>query len=80
MNRTTSVTIGESLGEFVERMIQSGRYNSTSEVMRCALKLLEEQENKLDLIRKELIAGEESGESSLTLKEIATLRKRKLNV
>ena len=46
MGRTTSVTIGESLNSFIERMVQTGRYGSTSEVMRSALRLLEQQENQ----------------------------------
>ncbi|MCV5277398.1 type II toxin-antitoxin system ParD family antitoxin, partial [Escherichia coli] len=46
MARTTSVTIGESLDCFIERMIATGRYGSTSEVMRSALRLLEQQENQ----------------------------------
>ncbi len=79
MARTTSVTIGESLDLFVERMIKTGRYGSTSEVMRSALRLLEQQENQQDLLRNALIEGENSGESSLSLQEVAAQRKARLN-
>lgn len=80
MRRTTSVTIGESLDGFVDRMVKSGRYGSTSEVMRSALRLLEQQENQLDLLRRAIDEGEVSGESTLSLKDIAAQRKAKLNV
>ncbi|EEY74222.1 type II toxin-antitoxin system ParD family antitoxin [Grimontia hollisae] len=80
MGRTTSVTIGENLDSFVERLIKSGRYGSTSEVVRSALRLLEQQENQLELLRKAVLEGEESGESTLSLKEIAAQRKARLNV
>ncbi len=46
MARTTSVTIGPQLDDFVSKLIESGRYGSTSEVMRSALRLLEQQENQ----------------------------------
>ena len=46
MARTTSVTIGPQLDNFVSKLIESGRYGSTSEVMRSALRLLEQQEKK----------------------------------
>lgn len=80
MGRTTSITIGENLDSFVERLIKSGRYGSTSEVVRSALRLLEQQENQLELLRKAVLEGEESGESPLSLKEIAAQRKARLNV
>ena len=57
-----------------------GRYGSTSEVMRSALRLLEQQENQQNLLRKALDEGEASGESSLSLKDVAAMRKAKLHV
>lgn len=80
MPRTTSVTIGESLDGFVGKMVTSGRYGSTSEVIRSALRLLEQEENQLDLLRKALEEGENSGECSLSLKEIAVRKKTMLRV
>ena len=80
MSRTTSVTIGESLDGFVGKMITSGRYGSTSEVMRSALRLLEQEENQLDLLRKAVEEGENSGVSTLSIKEIAARKKAMLRV
>jgi len=80
MSRTTSVTIGESLNDFVGKMVNTGRYGSTSEVMRSALRLLEQEENQLDLLRRAVEEGEKSGVSSLSLKEIATKKKAMLRV
>jgi antitoxin ParD1/3/4 len=48
--------------------------------MRSALRLLEQQENQQDLLRKAIDEGDASGESSLSLKEIALRRKAKMNV
>ena len=80
MARTTSVTIGAPLDKFVSKMTNSGRYGSTSEVMRSALRLLEQQECQLDNLKQALLLGELSGESSLSLKDIAQLKKQSLNV
>ena len=54
MPRTTSITIGEHLDRFVNEMIESGRYGSTSEVVRSALRLLEEQELRNSALRDAL--------------------------
>ncbi|MCW1873099.1 type II toxin-antitoxin system ParD family antitoxin (plasmid) [Erwinia sp. INIA-01] len=80
MARTTSVTIDEQLELFINRLIESGRYGSTSEVMRSALRLLEKQEASDELLRQAVVAGLESGESELTLTEIAAQRKLKHRV
>lgn len=80
MSRTTSVTIGPQLDEFVGKLIKSGRYESTSEVMRSALRLLERQENQLAALRSAVEAGERSGESDLSLRDIAAQVKQKHHV
>lgn len=80
MPRTTSITIGDHLDRFISEMIESGRYGSTSEVVRSALRLLEEQELHNGKLREALEKGLNSGESALTLQEIATRKKRSLNV
>ena len=80
MARTTSVTIGEQLDAFVHRLIDNGRYGSTSEVMRSALRLLEQQEYQIENLRNSIEAGENSGESPLTLRDIAAAKKRQHRV
>lgn len=80
MPRTTSITIGEQLDAFVTRMIDDGRYGSTSEVVRSALRLLEQKESQMEMLRRAVLAGEESGESSMTLRDIAAQKKRAGNV
>lgn len=80
MARTTSVTIGPQLDDFVGKLIESGRYGSASEVMRSALRLLEQQENQLTALRSAIEAGELSGESDLSLRDIAAQVKQKHHV
>lgn len=58
MQRNTSVTLGKHLGQFIDEKVQQGRFESTSEAVRAGLRLLEEQETKLDLLRNKLKVGE----------------------
>lgn len=58
MHRNTSVTLGAHLTSFVEKKVKEGRFESTSEAVRAGLRLLEENEAKLELIRKKLAVGE----------------------
>ena len=58
MHKNTSVTLGDHLSGFVDKEIKQGRYSSTSEAVRAGLRLLEQQETKLELIRKKLTVGE----------------------
>ena len=80
MSRTTSVTIGSQLDEFVGQLIATGRYGSTSEVVRSALRLLERQEKQTTALKMAIEAGEQSGECSLSLYDIAAKVKHKHNV
>ncbi len=46
--------------DFINSKIESGKYNSAGEVIRAALRLLEQEEQKLSLLRNELELGERS--------------------
>lgn len=62
MAKNTSITLGEHFESFIASQIQSGRYGSASEVIRSALRLLENQETKLHSLRQLLVEGEQSGD------------------
>lgn len=61
MGKNTSISIGQHFDLFIQNQIDTGRYASTSEVVRAGLRLLEEEEQKLRLLRQALIDGEDSG-------------------
>jgi len=62
MNRNTSVALGQHFSEFIDKQIQTGRYNSASDVMRAGLRLLEEHESRVKALQDALIEGEMSGQ------------------
>lgn len=80
MARTTSVTLGEPLNDFVNQMVESGRYGSTSEVVRTALRLLEEKEQYLVQLRHSIKEGIDSGECNDSFDEIVTQARGTSNV
>ena len=61
MPRNTSVTLGEHFEGFIAEQIKVGRFESKSEVVRAAMRLLEEHEQKVATLRQALLDGEESG-------------------
>ncbi|EKO3619245.1 type II toxin-antitoxin system ParD family antitoxin [Vibrio metschnikovii] len=67
MAKNTSITLGEHFDGFITNQIQSGRYGSASEVIRSALRLLENQETKLQTLRQLLVEGEQSGDADYDL-------------
>ena len=61
MEKNTSITLGSYFEEFIKKEVNSGRYNSVSEVVRSALRLLEQEEKKEKELIKALVVGEQSG-------------------
>jgi len=62
MATNTSISLDDHFADFLARQVSTGRYRSSSEVVRAALRLLEDQETRLAALRGALIDGEESGE------------------
>jgi antitoxin ParD1/3/4 len=54
---TTSLSLGPYWESFVKQEIASGRYASTSEVVRAALRELEARGNRLRTLRDQLAEG-----------------------
>ena len=61
MGRNTSISLGDHFEDFIHDKVESGRFNSTSEVIRAGLRLLEDEEAKTQILRDAIIEGEESG-------------------
>ena len=55
---TTSLSLGEHWEVFIRNEVASGRYGSASEVVRDALRSLEERKMKLSALRAHLAEGE----------------------
>jgi antitoxin ParD1/3/4 len=61
MAKNTSILLGEYFENFINEQIASGKYNSVSEVIRTALRVFEQEENKAKSLVNELKIGETSG-------------------
>jgi antitoxin ParD1/3/4 len=61
MAKSTSILLGDYFDGFIHHQIQSGRFSSAGEVVRAALRLFEQEENKKNELIKELKEGEKSG-------------------
>ncbi len=57
MQRNTSVTLGEHFSKFIEQKIAEGRFESVSEAVRAGLRLLEEEELRVQKLRDILQVG-----------------------
>jgi len=68
--RNTSISLGGHFDQFISQQLADGRYGSASEVVRAALRLLEEREDKVRAVRKALREGEESGFENYSLESV----------
>lgn len=64
MGKNTSFSLDEHYSAFIESEVAAGRYRSASDVVRSALRLLEDRETQLRALREALAAGENSGVST----------------
>lgn len=65
-----NVSIGKRWEEFVDVVVQDGRYGSASEVVREGLRLVEEREAKLKALRQTIEASIVEG-GALSQKEVS---------
>ncbi len=70
MSNTTSINLGDHFTNFLGQLTESGRYGSVSEAVRSALRLLEMEEAKMELLHSALAEGENSGESTRPFDDI----------
>jgi antitoxin ParD1/3/4 len=63
MPKNTSFVLGEHFESFLVEEVASGRYGNASDVMRAALRLLEQEEKKLEALRAAIDAADASPES-----------------
>ena len=60
MGKNTSISLGDHFERFLDKEVKSGRYGSVSEVIRAALRILENEEKKVKILQNALIVGEKS--------------------
>ena len=80
MARTMTVALGPHYENFIQSIITSGRYNNASEVVRAALRRLEDDEARLAALRSAIDDGDSSPDvedfnRDIFLAELKTQRK-----
>ena len=74
-----SADIGTQLESFVAKLVETGRYNSKSEVLREGIRLVQEREVRLALLDQALIRGmedEEAGRAKPLMDVVARLERK----
>ena len=61
MSKNTSITLGTYFDQFIQSILNEGRYKNASEVVRAGLRLLEEEEKKSIALRQAIKDGIDSG-------------------
>jgi len=58
MAKNTSISLGPHFENFIQSQISTGRYKSVSDVVRASLRLLENDENKNNMVTLEELIKE----------------------
>jgi len=61
MSKNTSISLGNYFEQFVQSRIKEGRFKNVSEVIRAALRLLEEEESRTAALKNAIQEGIDSG-------------------
>ncbi len=61
MNKPVQVTVSDQAASFVSRELESGRFETVDEVVEAGLRMLEEEQMKIERLRDLLVEGENSG-------------------
>lgn len=64
MNRNTSISLGNYFDDFIQNRLSSGRYKNASEIVRAGLRLLEEEESRVQSLKISIQEGLDSGFSA----------------
>lgn len=67
MSKSTSISLGSYFEGFINQQIEKGRFGSASEAVRAGLRLLIQEELKLEALRHSLEMGERSGRADYSL-------------
>jgi|TARA_B110000285_G_C14697660_1_gene411986 antitoxin ParD1/3/4 len=59
--KNTSISLGNYFNQFVHTQIDAGRYKNVSEVIRAGLRLLENEESKVIVLKNAIQEGIDSG-------------------
>jgi antitoxin ParD1/3/4 len=73
-----SADLGNQLESFVAKLVETGRYNSKSEVLREGIRLIQEREARLAVLDQALVRGmadEEAGRAK-PLADVARLERK----
>lgn len=81
MGRNTSVSLGDYFENFVDTKVTQGRFKNASEVIRAGLRLLEDEENKIQILKNAIQEGIDSGiaEDFDARKHLESLKKKMKN-
>ena len=59
--KNTSISLGNYFDHFVSSQVSAGRYKNVSEVIRAGLRLLEDEESKVIILKNAIQKGIDSG-------------------